>query len=221
MDNKLEKVFIVSYIPFNDLTTFANRDASIDEITAIIDQHSTEGWAKACLWVMDKDDNPQPILLFERAKELADHLIAWSEGKPAERFTVHFYDFGEKGEPGTYCVMLIPRQDKSIERWKMRHLHFYGEFPPSDITVEMAFLPIRFGTKGSTTYQYVKDKLPKPGGTILISFLDLTNFDRGQQSFDDKEIIEVGEFEVGCNDALIPWFENFLTNLEYPAEGLR
>jgi hypothetical protein len=72
------------------------------------------GRAAACLWVLDGQGSPVPVLALERAPAVAGHLTEWAGNEPARWFMVYPRS-GATGKggtrPGRYCLPI---------RWKRK-----------------------------------------------------------------------------------------------------
>jgi len=125
----MEKVsaMIISYIPGVSEGSGIMLDPSKDNIEELLEslgKKCKNSNAVGCVWLGSAND-PFPCLMLKDAKEIADHLHIWAERKPAEWFDV---TIGRKH--GLYGIALIPRMDKSVERFsKMYRLRYNKEFP--------------------------------------------------------------------------------------------
>lgn len=114
------------------------------------------GNARACMWTLD-DDLPGVIYLVEDAKEIAEHLKEWSEGKPGDWFSFHYM---EKGE--AYATALMPNFYKSAERWKIAFQLRHG-YPPPKGGESHLFRPLHSVAPGKTAFlqvrPYIRDRV--------------------------------------------------------------
>ncbi|HLK36369.1 MAG TPA: hypothetical protein VKU41_06420 [Polyangiaceae bacterium] len=82
------------------------------------------GHVEAIIWARDASGAPWALLVLERAVEVFDHLVDWSEGSPASWFTVAW-----SAAAGEYAVALLPCTEKSVERYRLACRLGVGEEP--------------------------------------------------------------------------------------------
>lgn len=93
------------------------------------------GSAKACVW-MAGEDGASAIFAMDQARDIAEHLRHWAEGKPEDWFAFHFL---EKCE--AYAIALMPNFRKSSERWKIAFQLRHG-YPPIMGQESLIFRPL-------------------------------------------------------------------------------
>ena len=104
---------------------------------------TVSGLATACLRLM-QDDSPVPVFVYERGSEIHAHLLVWTENDPPAWFTLYLSELPD--EPPGYLVVLQPRIDRSVERFKRA-------FPPGlldEATIEVIFSPLYFIGTGTS-----------------------------------------------------------------------
>jgi hypothetical protein len=85
------------------------------------------GHVEAVVWACDDDGSPWPILVLDRADEIFEHLVEWAEGSPAAWFKLAWTTRRD-----SYALALMPRVDKSVERYKLaRRILSSEEVPPN------------------------------------------------------------------------------------------
>jgi hypothetical protein len=148
---------------------------------------TVSGLATACLW-LQHEGRPLPVLVYDRGTEIHEHLLEWAENDPSAWFTLHFSELPE--DPPGYVVVLQPRLDRSLERFKQA-------FPPDlleGVTVEVVFSPL-YLVAGGTSYQRLKYRI---GTTSSLGLLDSGDFDPQQPgACDPGKIRPLGPFAVG------------------------
>ena len=150
--------------------------------------NTVSGFAEACLWMM-RDGVPFPVLAYDRAAEIHAHLLEWAENDPPAWFTLHLAELPQDDDPPGYLVVLQPRIDRSVERFKRAF--------PADllegIAVEVVFSPLYFLATG-TSYRDLRDRL---AASSMLGLLDARDFraDRPGE-FDPQRILPLGPFEV-------------------------
>jgi hypothetical protein len=140
------------------------------------------------------DGLPTPILVYDRAHEIAEHLVEWTEGDPGEWFRVHFHE-----RDGRYAIAIQPDLDKSIRRFRTAYFVAQGELLPPDISIKVMFQPLTFVSGVEHCFGQVPDQLPQH---LHVGFLNRHDWDgRNPASVDDSKIRLVGPCEVAGESA--------------------
>ena len=72
----------------------------------------SSGEAHACLWT-ESAENVSPVLVFEQAEAIADHLIEWAERDPGSWFRIAI-----EQHDGRYALALLPDLTRSRDRFE-------------------------------------------------------------------------------------------------------
>lgn len=200
--------FVVSYVPL--LTGRAGAGVSIDsmEVRDVVNDVLAEveklpdGRVAACIW-LSKDNSPYPVLAIENMNQIVDHIEWWAEGKPLDWFELKLLN-----RDGKYAVVLVPRFEKSVERWNLAYQLRVGYPPPRNTDYKIIFRAIHFVSGTNTTYDAVKDLI---GNELKIGFIDLKNVNREDPSqIDDSDIRILGSFPVSQNANLDEYIGSIL-----------
>jgi hypothetical protein len=211
------KVMLLSYMPLFDHRRLGLLPGAVIDPERIKDMDiPSDVHVEACLWTIDKQHDPifAPVLVMERAKKVAYHLMEWTEGQPQGWFKIVITDNGSN-----YCVALFPNIDLSIERWKLGYrLSHDGQEPPKDYQYEVLFQPLAFGAAISDSYRNVKPHLNV--SHMEIGLLDMSHINRTKPfDTDHTKIIKLGRFEIAHHDLHKNWSDSFLVDLEPPQGG--
>lgn len=179
----------VSYVPLLrgqpgvDLVEEVRRPTALRQILS----RTVSGLAAACLWLM-QDDDPVPVFVYERGSEIHAHLLEWAENDSPAWFTLYFAELPD--EPPGYLVVLQPRIDCSVQRFK-------ESFPPGlldEATIEVIFSPLYFVGTG-TSYRTLKSKI---GLTSRLGILDARDFHADRPGeLDLQRVRALGPFTAG------------------------
>lgn len=121
------------------------------------------GHVDAVVWAGDDDGSPCPILVLDRADEVFEHLVEWAEGSPAAWFTLACATRG-----GNYTLALMPRVDRSVERYRMARRLISGEEVPADASFRIVFRPLLFRGPMSAVSREMLARLP---ARVRVGFL--------------------------------------------------
>ena len=166
---------LISYFPF--LEGIAGHQYSTDDIKQIdrILDNSKVPIINGIAWVyypFDKQETVIPVLVVDRAKELADHLVLWAENEIERRFDLFIDD-----RPEGYVLALMPNINESVKRYKLARLMMYEEI------IQDNDFQVLFGVLGTIckngTYKAIKDKLLKK---TYIGFVGPNDLDEDQNS---------------------------------------
>jgi len=161
------------------------------------------------LWA-SADGRPSAILIMERAREIAEHLIAWSENEPQEWFDACFVEHA-----GKYAMALFPRVRRSIERWRVATALQTGIMPPEDVSVEVMFRPLAFSSQsGAQTFTRVKGDI---GDRIRVHVLDVSDMRENPNDIAPDSFIELGDFCVGSDESASNWLREYVEADDEPA----
>jgi len=191
---------VLSYFPLLDAVAegYNPGDAlTIDEFQSKLFKHyDDEGLSKieACMWIIDDKGDLCPVFSINKAHEIYQHLVAWSEADHEDWFELQIKKYDNR-----YGIILISKPEKSIERWKMARMVNHEEFV---INCDFKVLtePLQFVSSegGTATYDQVKDKI---GESLQIYFIEhdtLMQYSDDPSKVGDEAFIDVGRFPV-CN----------------------
>jgi hypothetical protein len=174
---------VISFIPLLRATPGQILEMGGDDLERILDTASDLGHVHAIIWGLDDAGASWPVLVIDRAREIVDHLLEWSESNPAEWFEIHVEESSSE-----YTLALVPRMDMSIERFRAARLLFAGEVLPPDARFRVISCPIVFsGPRTPTTP--VLDQLPDP---MQIGFLDRARLPERLEDLDAGHVIRIG-----------------------------
>ncbi|MDY3555976.1 hypothetical protein R5W24_005123 [Gemmata sp. JC717] len=148
-------VLICSYVPL--LAGSPRRILGAEDPEILTTLEATErcpsGQADAFLWVID-GDGLQPVFAIERADAIAEHLLAWSEGRPGEWFALCFAERG-----GRFFAALVPNLTRSIVRFEATR--GTGDAPPVR-GYDLLFRPLFFVSQPRPTFGQVRHLVTSP-----------------------------------------------------------
>jgi hypothetical protein len=203
----MDSVIIISYIPLllDNRTIVDPEDSEIESI--LKDALEVNSGADFCLWV-DKDGQASPVLVFSNAEDLADHINTWSENKPEEWFDIQLNQISD-----SYSIALMPRLEKSVERWRVNYQLTTGYPPKRDLNVNLVFNPLHFATKHSPVFENVK---PHIKSKTKIGLLNLNGVkpEEIQEKLDTESIMWLGPFDTKWENN--DYMKNLLNDLEDP-----
>jgi len=149
------------------------------------------------LWGIE-DGKLHPVLLHDRADEIASHLRLWSEGKPEEWFTLHFYEHNNH-----LAILLFPDVEKSIERLKLalslQHIEMKDEIAKAEARILCAPLVYRSKPGMGEVYGKNRNNLPDEMRLCMIKTSDV----EGGLPREDAVEYPIGTFKVKRNDPFI------------------
>jgi len=139
------------------------------------------GMAKGCLWV-NNHGNFAPVLLFDNASAIYEHLVCWSENKPEE-----WFEFVVKEKDDRYAIVCFPQLQKSIDRWKI-NFQLHTGFPVHpEATYSLLFKPLTFISLNTGTFGSIKNKLRR---NLSVGLLNWTKDSAPNPSDIDFESIQ-------------------------------
>lgn len=183
---------VVSYVPL--LRGEAGRsDLDMKELELLIGE--ADGTAKACVWLHDSETGPTPVLLFDGARELAEHLREWAEDKPEEWFRLVL---GQHGD--LYGLALIPVLEKGVERFRMAYQLRNGLPIPKDASFQCIFKPLQFTSLPGNIFDKIRPELQARTNVCL---MDMADYHGPDTNFDDVHIL--GVFDVVTEGPLVEY----------------
>ena len=156
--------------------------------------------AEACLWVYegkDPDGDPAPVLIYENADDICEHLIGYSEGKPEDWFTL-YYDF----DGSDYTVIVAPNHDKMFHRFSAARKLFHKDFTnykKEDVT--FFFATLRIDVFDSKSIGPITKRVASREETML-GFLDTDGLKKVQGGDNDIDPRWIGPIKIGDKSEL-------------------
>jgi hypothetical protein len=131
------------------------------------------------------------VFVMPQAQAVADHLLAWAEGRPADWFMLCFAQ-----RQGRYVAALFPNLPGSVERFEAAHFASHGELSRA-AGYELLFRPIAFMSGVRHTFKKVKKLIASPS---LVGFMEPSDFDPAKpSSLNLERIRRIGPFKVCWN----------------------
>lgn len=182
----MDSIILISYFPLLYSEPVIAGVEILDKFKSKIEESTKYGTAKGCIWTI-RDGVPMPIFIMEQAKAISKHIHTWSEDKIEDWFEIKF-----QKKNGRYVLALIPRIQKSIERWKIQFQLQYGYPPASNLKFQILFQPLQFISGYNTVFEKLGD-LPNP---MRLGLIDPKDIDMDHPDNMDDKIIEIGQFKL-------------------------
>ena len=179
-------------------TSLKHSQVPTADVLALVREVLAEGeelaCARACIWLL-LEGQLAPMLLISKAKRVHADLMAWTESKPEDWFTIQFAE-----EDDAYAVALFPDVARSVKRHGVAHLIQEEEFL-QDSRYQVVMAPLHFvSAPRSRTYAQVKDQI---GDSLTVYLYDIDNIDTGnpdiQGQIDEDLMLEVGRLKVSSS----------------------
>ena len=212
---------LISYVPFLAGDPFEEipRDR-FEELATLVDTMPS-GQAQACLWFKrdvksDDDYKLSPVFLYKNADDMVGHLVAWSENKPLEWFSLHL-----RHKRGKYVFALMPKFEKSVERYKIAYQLRTGFPIPKDTRFSIIFRTLFFVSGDQNVFNLERQRI---GETTEIGFLDsnkvdFKNLEESLTKLDDSEINWLGPFSLAPNKDVLKYLDGILEDAKEPRQG--
>jgi hypothetical protein len=188
-----KNVVVISYVPLlagEPGRVLSVGDEEFNRLMAEADR-CPSGLADACLGVAD-NGGVFPAFVLPQAHAIAEHLLAWAEGRPGDWFALCFAQ-----RRGRYVAALFPNLVGSVDRFEAAHLVRNGQ-PSKAAGYELLFRPIAFVSGVHHTFKRVKKLI---AGQSVVGFMEPCDFDpTTPSSLKPERILQVGPFMV-CWDA--------------------
>lgn len=195
MSTEGQTYIVVSYVPLlrgEPGVTMSPEDAA-RVLESVPDTEA--GHVEAIIWALDESDTPWPLLVLERAAEVFDHLVDWSEGSPTSWFKVAWFAAG-----GEYALALLPRVERSVERYKLACRLGANEELPENARFEVVFRPILFRGPESAVSREMLATLPP---RIRVGFLSLRDLPSNVTEIDPSHVRHCGPLDVERDPAYL------------------
>lgn len=163
------RLVVVSYVPLltgEPGTMMATDDPRFGDVLARIESAS-DGHVDACLW-MAEENGVFPVFVMRNAHAVADHLVAWAEGRPGDWFALCFAE-----GHGRYCAGLFPNVSASVERFETAHLIVHSQ-ATNAAGQDIIFRPLTFVSGQKHTFGRVKAMIPD---SAMVGFVEPSELD--------------------------------------------
>ncbi len=188
-----DHVLICSYVPL--LTGEPGRlirvqDPEFRRVLAEAER-CPSGQADAFLWIADTD-GIQPVFVLEQADPIADHLLAWSEGRVGEWFSLCLSERGDR-----FVAALVPNLIRSVGRFEAGNLAATGELSEAG-GYDLLFRPLFFVSRPGHTFGQVRHLITSP---TRVGLLDATAFTSAHPpSLALNRVQSIGPVEVSWDE---------------------
>jgi hypothetical protein len=193
--------YVVSYIPLLTGNAGQTLDLEPSSMRAFSNMINAlpDGRAEAILWGVSPEGDPWPIFVLDEAEQIFNHIVDWSEGSPTSWFNFHILS-REKD----YAIALIPKVEKSVERYKLAWELKNGEPIAQGMDYQILYKGVYFSSEPgavSTTFKTVQPLL-KPN--VKIGFVERSslglNLEETPENLDLKSRVAwMGPFETQTN----------------------
>jgi hypothetical protein len=179
---------VISFIPLLRAKPGTTMPIDFTESVLMPALESEVGHVRAVVWADFDSGAPWPVLVLDHANEILEHLAEWAEGSPADWFTLIWTTNGDR-----YALALMPRVDRSVERYRtVRHISA-GEEVPSDATFHVAFKPILFRGPMSASSRAMLRGIPQ---RVRVGFLDRDELPADDDLLDPARVVSFGPIEA-------------------------
>jgi len=193
----MTNALIFSYIPLVYGDPTANYLSNPEKIMSLVE--NAEPGAKGAIWY-GNGKKTGVVLVYDNAKEIKEHLIAWTERKPKEWFKL-IADVKD----GMYSIVLMPILEKSVERWRLQYLISNGYQAPDDLKITFIFKPLNFvTTRPSKMSKNVKER------KVEFSLIDVKDAEKFIEDMNDGKVVHEVLHKIGTYKLKIE--SNQLTN---------
>lgn len=208
---------VVSYWPLVHLDRpEIYEDNQVERLTHFLSDYPPVD-IRGCLWVGDSEEEGiRPVLLLERAQEVRDHLVHWSEKKPADWFRV-FVDLIPGDPENKYVVMIYPNVQRSVERFKVACVMYHETIPDPDAKYHVLFQYLKFvSLPNPQTFPTIRHRL---GSDVTIGFLDINEIDpEHPEATDFSKVAYIDN--IPRDNTVTPTVKEFLKELSEPPDVL-
>jgi len=188
-DDKPSLAIVVSYVPLLvDRPGFCSSpdDPEFARVLRLMES-CPDGHVDGCLWMMD-GGHAVPVFIMKRAREIADHLRAWSEGNPGDWFRLCFAE-----SRGRYVAVLFPDLDRSVRRFQETYRILTGKTLKLD-QYRVLHVPLGFVSGREHIFPQVRCQI---ANRTMLGFVDSSAVDRNAPLETDPAAIDmVGPFQV-------------------------
>lgn len=185
-------MLIISYVPLLRAAPGVLAEMSGEKIVSLLDREAAV--ADGVVWMMDALGSTWPAPIHRRAREVHQHLVEWSEGDPSTWFDLRVEVCGDE-----YALALVPRMERSVERFRVAAGLAGTPFDPA--VARVLSVPLAFaGPKGPTT----DEALARVPARVRVGFVEPAELARGVERLDQRAIATVGPIHVARRVEPIP-----------------
>jgi hypothetical protein len=179
---------VLSYVPL--LRGQAGATMDLERVENIVGPvfETDAGHVEAVVWAQDERGLPWPILVLDRADEVFEQLVEWAESSPASWFTVAWAARADE-----YALALMPRAERSVERYRLARQLTTGEDVPAGARFEIIFRPILFRGPVSALSRDMLGRLPE---RVKVGFLRRSALPVDVANIDPSSVLFCGPLEV-------------------------
>lgn len=144
--------------------------------------------AIACIWV-SKDGVVSPVLVYNDAPKIVDHLLEWSKNKPTDWFKILIFVKNNQ-----YALLLLPLTHKAADEFKISAI-MDGVKITHKTEIDVITRPLQFISSNDKSSLPIKD-LDKIQNSAHLGFISISDV------VDNKildSIIWMGEYGVEVN----------------------
>lgn len=185
--DKPTQYICVSYMPLltgnpGELDTLDQ--SNIKQTIAPLEKALEYGDAAACLWCRH-NEQITPVFAMKRGREICEHLKSWSEDKPDDWFDLYIVRKKDR-----YAIVLFPRIEKSVDRFKEAQLIVNKTIIPTSAQIDILFRPLVFVSLSIGMYKKIQ-----VGPSSHLGFVNEDDVDTKNVQ-ETPEPIFVGPFNV-------------------------
>lgn len=171
---------LVSYFPL--LRGLPGKLVEAAEIAPLLDTHA--GHVEAIVWALGDGGEISPAFAMDRADDVFEHLVEWSEGSPATWFKLIIDESDDE-----YTLALVPDVQRSLDRFLLASTLVAGAEVPHHDEVRVVFQPVLFrGPKSDVS----RRALPLLRDEVSVGFLDVRSLSTGLNSLDPRSASRIG-----------------------------
>jgi hypothetical protein len=176
----VDKINIISYIPMcysnSPGRLFENKDDQQQAFIKIADIVEQNRDADACMWTYDEAMGFIPVLVYDDAKAIYDHLMWWCDNNPHKWFKIAM-----KITDSAYAITVIPNLKKSFDRWKFARKELHQDNTTYDSNnVTYLYAALGFSSSTCSIRQEMEKLLYQP--MFRVGFMSLSDIDKDNPS---------------------------------------
>lgn len=171
---------LVSYVPL--LRGLPGQLVEAAELAPLLD--TKVGHVEAVVWTLGDEGEISPIFAMDRADEVFEHIVEWSEGAPATWFKLYVDENEDE-----YALALVPDVQRSLDRFLLARALLTGADASSHDEVRVVFRPLLFrGPKSDVS----RRALPLLSEAVTVGFLDVRTLSAGLDCLDPRGPSHIG-----------------------------
>ncbi len=182
---------LLSYVPL--LRGLPGRLVEAAEIAPLLETDA--GHVEAIVWTLGEGGAISPMLAMDRADEVFEHLVEWSEGAPATWFKIHVDENDDE-----YALAMVPDVHRSLDRFLLARTLVAGADASSHDEVRVVFRPLLFRGPTSDASRRV---LPLLRDAVTVGFLDARTLSAGLDCLDPHGASHIGPLRCERDPGLL------------------